>query len=138
MKNLLFCSILLLAFGCNSLKENKGAGTTDNTLKDGAYKVTSIIGTDISSEKLTLVISEDGQRVSGFGGCNNYSGNINPQGSETLFSKLTSTKKYCNSGLATEKLFLKEIQNVASISTEGNTMNLNNATGDPILILTNE
>ena len=138
MKNLLFCSILLLAFGCNSLKENKEAGTTDNTLKDGAYKVSSIVGTDISSDNLTLVISEDGQRISGFCGCNTYSGALNPQGSDALFSKLKTTKKYCNSGMTVENLFVKEMQNVASVSVNGNTMNMNNASGESIILVLKE
>ena len=84
------------------------------------------------------VISEEGQKVSGFGGCNTYSGNINPQGSETLFSRLMSTKKYCNSGLTTEKLFLKEMRNVTSVSVKGNTMNLNNASGESIILVLKE
>ncbi|MFT4669851.1 MAG: heat shock protein HslJ [Flavobacteriaceae bacterium] len=138
MKKLLFFSILLLAFGCNSLKEKQGAGTTDNTLKAGSYSVTSITGTDISSENLTLVISEEGQKISGFCGCNNYSGNINPQGSETLFSRLISTKIYCNSGLTTEELFLKEMRNVASVSVKENTINLKNASGGSIILVLNK
>ena len=135
MKNLIFCFVLLFAFGCNSLKEKKEG---DNTLEDGSYSVISIAGTDVSPEKLTLVISEKGQKVSGFGGCNNYSGNVNPQGSETLFSRLMTTKKYCNPGSTTETLFLKEMGNVASVSVIGNAMNLNNADGESILILSNK
>jgi heat shock protein HslJ len=135
MKYLIFCFVLLFGFGCNSLKEKKEG---DNTLEDGSYSVISIAGTDVSSGKLTLVISEKGQKVSGFGGCNNYSGKINPQGSEALFSRLMSTKKYCNPGSTTETLFLKEMENVASVSVKGNTMNLNNAVGESIILLSTE
>jgi len=135
MKNLIFCFVLLFAFGCNSLKEKKEGGST---LEDGSYNVTSIAGTDVSSDKLTLVISEKGQKVSGFGGCNNYSGNVNPQGSNTYFSRLSRTKKYCTDTMTTEDLFLKEMGNVASVSVIGNAMNLNNADGESILILSNK
>ena len=137
MKKLLFYSILLLAFGCNSLKEKKDA-EIDSTLKDGSYSVTSIVGTDISSENLTLVISEGGQKISGFCGCNTYSGALNPQGSDALYSRLKSTKKYCDSGMTTEKLFIKEMQNVASVSVKGNTVNMNNASGESIILILKE
>ena len=135
MKNLLFCSILLIAFGCNSLKEKKEGG---NSLDDGSYNVTSIAGTDVSSEKLTVVISEEGKKVSGFCGCNTYFGGINPHGSATYFSSLARTKKYCTDRMTTEELFLEEMQNVASISTEGNTVNLNNTGGETIIIASKE
>lgn len=134
MKNLLFCSILLLAFGCNSLKEKKDADGGNN-LKDESYSVTSITGTDISSENLTLVISEGGQKVSGFCGCNTYFGVINPQGSDALFTRLSTTKMLCNNNMTTERLFLKEIKNVTAVSIEGNSMNLLNATGETIIIV---
>jgi len=135
MKNLIFCFVLLFAFGCNSLKEKKEG---DNTLEDGSYSVISIAGTDVSPEKLTLVISEKGQKVSGFGGCNNYSGNVNPKGSDTYFSSLARTKKYCTDRMTTEDLFLKEMQSVVSISTKGNTVNLNNKAGESIIVLSTE
>ncbi|EDM44271.1 hypothetical protein SCB49_04560 [unidentified eubacterium SCB49] len=134
MKNLLICSILILTISCNTTKSKMEADTT-TTLSDGAYTVSTIRGENVSSEKLTLVVSEEGQRISGFSGCNSYFGAMNVESSDRLFSEMGATKKLCQSAMGTEKSFLNSLQTVSSITKEGSTLNLKNTNGETVIVL---
>lgn len=133
MKNLSFCLILILAFGCNSAKSKKDA--MYSVLKDDSYTVVSLMGNDISAEKLTMEISETDQRISGFSGCNTYFGAINSPESDVLFSGIAATKKFCATSMKTEKAFLAAVQNVIAISAKGNLINLTDGNGETTIVL---
>jgi len=134
MKKLLFFTLLALTFGCNSAKSKKDT-MLNSTLQDGSYKVVSVLGNDITSEMLTLDISESGKSISGFSGCNNYFGTVTNQTDGSLFSGIGATKKFCPDTMETEKSFLNEMSNVTQWESKDNTINLNDSNGDTIIVL---
>lgn len=73
----------------------------------------------------TMEFDAEGQRVSGFAGCNNYFGNytLTDQG-KVNFSELASTKKMCINSMNLEDAFLQTLDKSEWISVEGRTLNI--------------
>lgn len=134
MKTLLFYSLLILTFSCNSAKTKKDAMSM-NTLQDGSYTIVSILGSDVSTEKLTLDVSEVGTSISGFSGCNNYFGTIENKTDGFVFSGIGATKKFCPATMKTEKSYLGEMANVVSATTQEDQVHLKNGNGETIIVL---
>lgn len=134
MKTLLYYSILVLTFSCNSTK-SKTDGMSTNTLQDGSYTVVSILGNDVTAEKLTLDVSEAGKSISGFSGCNRYFGSIENNAKGLLFSGVGSTKMFCQESMKTEQSYLTEMRNVTSAIAKESLIHLKNDNGETIIVL---
>lgn len=80
-----------------------------------------------------LMLVADGERVNGFGGCNNFAGGFElPAPTRIRFSNLAKTLKACASGMETEDAFLKVLEQVDNYAINGNTLSLHRARMAPL------
>ena len=80
-----------------------------------------------------LMLVADGDRVNGFGGCNDFAGGFElPAPTRIKFSNLAKTLKACASGMETEDAFLKVLALVDNYAVNGNTLSLHRARMAPL------
>jgi len=92
----------------------------------GTYYITSLKGTKIKSLNLTLNFVENSDKVSGFSGCNRFSGTYAIKKDSIYFSPLIATKMYCEKTQKTENLMLSYLSKTNSFLVEENTLILKN------------
>ncbi|CAM3811752.1 META domain-containing protein [Flavobacterium cucumis] len=85
----------------------------------GSYSVEELMSRNVSEKE--YFISFDAKKVSGFMGCNMYSGTYEFQEASITLGPLMVTKKYCEGIMDDESLWLK-------VSSEISTFKLNNKT----------
>lgn len=89
------------------------------------------------STSLPFIYFEEDGRVSGFSGCNNYSGTYTLENPNNLtFSPLAATLKYCEESAEIEAIFMKVLSTIKSytVSKDGGILYLND--GDPRTVAT--
>ena len=105
---LLFAIILNACSASNQATSNISNDTmksAQNTL-NGTFTVSEMAVENLTTN-LTITFDEANSKVSGFSGCNNFSGNYTTEGNTIKFSALGSTKKMCvdkNSNLVESKM----------------------------------
>lgn len=75
---------------------------------------------------LTVIFDENSKRVSGFSGCNQFSGAFIIKENSITFSKLISTHMYCDETQEIENLMIKCLSNTNSFSIDENRLILKN------------
>ena len=112
----------------------------------GCSGVTSVVGTSWNVQKIgqrvleadpdkglpTVVFDAEGNRVSGFAGCNRYSGGYSLTGNALRFGSIASTKMACDNS-ATEDEMMLALASIQKYSLEGNKLILQGADGKGIL-----
>ena len=74
---------------------------------NGTYHIKSINDHDMSETELTLIFDKNDQKISGFSGCNRFTGNYTLDKNSIKVGPLASTKKMCpeaNNSFETEML----------------------------------
>lgn len=107
----IFCIGLGIMTSCGVTKP---ASLTD--ISNTTWELDHITG--MSKEQLpqpATLSFEDG-KVSGFLGCNNFSGNMNLDDQSVLFSELKGTMKACSVGSVTENHLLNAMTNATSMN----------------------
>ncbi|AUC74882.1 META domain-containing protein [Olleya sp. Bg11-27] len=129
---ILLFSILLNSCGAtkdntNTLAQDMSQDMTKQAIH-GNFTVASLDGQLASEQKLTLVFDKDTNRVSGFSGCNTFSGTYTVTGDQLSFGPLASTKMMCQDvANTTERTFLKTLSNTTNYTiTEDTIVLLNN------------
>jgi len=127
--------VLLSAHKCNEKTvEATGGGTPVGT----AQKVASILGakwtlSTVKGGKISMpegtempwvMLTEDGKKLEGFGGCNSLFGEYGIEGDRIKIIDLGSTKKYCEATQATESAFMAVLRATNQFSVEGDVMKL--------------
>ena len=90
--------IIVLLFVISSCKTSQGTATNNATLElEGAFKISSLNGNDVSDKGLTFILDESTNRVSGNSGCNTYGGGYELSETNDIisFSMIFASKKYC-------------------------------------------
>jgi putative lipoprotein len=84
----------------------------------------------------TLVLDADGT-ASGSGGCNNFHGSYQTSGNDLTFGPLASTRKQCaDDVMSVEQPYLAALQDSASYTIAGNTLTIDDSSGNPVLEFT--
>jgi heat shock protein HslJ len=132
--SVIFISSLLLS-SCKSSKETSSAKIS---LDDTQWRLIELMGRPIpatmtSVNEVTLKFIKEGNRVSGFSGCNTYAGGYaTPEPSKISFSQMLSTMKACPSNMDLESAYLKMLQEVDNYAIEGNVLSLKKAKMAPV------
>ena len=103
---MLVCSVMLVFGACSSTKDK----ATDNAkIFNIEWKMQSVKAKDNNSlvipqpEKMpTMTIATDGTSVSGYAGCNRYSGPVTIKGAKVTFGALAATKMFCMDSMDVE------------------------------------
>lgn len=103
---------ILLGFACrpsNQIGELVGA-INDRPLEGTVWLLTELNGKDISTveslKSISVLYSKDDKKVSGFAGCNSFTGSFEMNGSE-ISATLASTRMFCEGKMEIETEFLK-------------------------------
>ncbi len=82
----------------------------------GSYSVEILVGNDVSKKEYFISFEEN--RVSGFMGCNMYSGTYKIEGETIAIMPLMSTKKYCMDEMENENLWFKKASEIATFEID--------------------
>ncbi len=134
MQSMKFLTILLTIIIVQSCKcQKETTKMLDETQQEkpteilnGTYSISSIENNKTLPENLNITFDKNTNKVSGFSGCNQFSGTYKTKGNTILFSKLSTTKMYCENIMHVEQKLLNILNNVNSFSVEKNQINLKN------------
>lgn len=101
-----FLSLLLVvfAFSCNSTKTST---KNSEMIESGKYEITKLNGKDVTDKYLSMNIDLNENRISGYSGCNNFSGSLKADAKTLNASKVISTMRHCEDSQNIESKFLK-------------------------------
>lgn len=88
----------------------------------GSYSVNSLLSKDISNKDYFITFEED--RISGFMGCNLYSGTYEVNDSSIAIGALAATRKYCEKEMDYETTWMKIASEVTTYTLENKTLSL--------------
>ncbi len=104
------------------------AAAPASTLESQPWVVASVGSHSYASEAIgsrpTVEFDAAHQRVSGFSGCNNFTGSYQRSGQTLHIGTLASTLMACISGKEDDRAFLGAVQSATSYSIEGHTLTL--------------
>jgi len=145
-------TIVLITKACNNsnvVSETNSTNEAEMTLKGdialgdsiaiqtlnptGKYYITSLKETDTKSLNLTLNFVEGSNKVSGFSGCNHFSGTYTIKKDSIVFGKLISTKMYCEKTQNIEELVFNCLSQINSISLNKNVLIFKNEEGNSLI-----
>ena len=88
----------------------------------GSYSVNSLLSKDISDKDYFITFEAD--KISGFMGCNLYSGTYEANDSSIAIGALAATRKYCEKEMDYETTWLNIASEVATYKLENKTLSL--------------
>jgi len=129
-----FITILLTVFTLNSCGNSKATSNMqDNTdakqteTLSGRYLVSSLVAIDELPSDTYLSFDETTNRVSGYAGCNRFSGNYTVDGNNIAFTNIIATRMYCKETMPAEQNLISALENANTFSIANNVLTLNNA-----------
>jgi heat shock protein HslJ len=134
----IFSLLLAVSLFFPACKSSKETSSTTISIDDTQWRLIELMGSPIpatmtSVNEVTLQFSKEGNRVSGFSGCNTYGGGYTtPEPSKISFSQMLSTMKACPSNMDLESAYLKMLQEVDNYAIKGNVLSLNKAKMAPM------
>jgi heat shock protein HslJ len=130
IKIISFIIVLLAFIGCKGTQNNSN---DERTLESEEYAVLKLKEDSVQEFNLTLNFNLKENRISGFAGCNNYSGNIKVETNKLTVNSVVSTKKFCQEASERESKFLKSLNEVQVYSFEGETLQLKSNEGTVLI-----
>jgi heat shock protein HslJ len=120
---------------CGNTKDASAMQNNKQPINDisGKYQVSTIGTKDVSEYKLTLEFNDSTQMVTGFSGCNRFSGSYKLEGNSITFSPLASTRMACMDNVSSVETSMLEALSKANIISLNN-QSLTLLTGDDILL----
>ena len=113
---LISCALLFILSACASKKKNKEENQYHMTISSLQWRLLSVQSEEdgvlepAKDNLPTLMVSEDGE-VSGYSGCNHFSGKVTIKGSGLKFGNMVSTRKFCFESMNIENALLKALSN---------------------------
>jgi len=96
------------------------------------WTLTQINGESINTDKATISLDFDKNRVGGKGGCNGFGGTLEKNGDEIKISQIISTKMFCEEGSDVENKYLSTLEKVTKYQINGGKLQMLN--GDTIVL----
>jgi copper homeostasis protein (lipoprotein) len=113
--------------------ETCGAAFATSNLQETYWKLTRLHGNPVvvaeRQREPHIILRSGTDRVSGFAGCNTFSGGYKLNGNELTFSGVASTMMACIDGMEQEPAFLKMLDNVRKWKITGEHLELDDADG---------
>jgi len=114
---------------CGNSKDVAAMETNKEAMEviSGTYYVSSIGENNYASDELTIQFDENTNSVSGFLGCNRFTGTYKLDGNSISFGSLATTRMHCqeaNNNI--ERNMLAALNNVTSITTKNQNLILSN------------
>ena len=149
-KNIIPALIILFTISCNTTKKTntqaennsniKQEITSNNPITEKYWKLKTLAGKDIKmvenqEREQYFILKMDGNRVTGFSGCNNFNGSYTlEKGNRIHFTQMLSTLKACPNVNINESEFLKIFNLVDNYTINGDTLNLNIGRRAPLAV----
>ena len=135
-----FITILLTVFALKSCGNTKAASNMQDNIQSkqtevlsGKYNITSFADNKELPENIHLNFDAVANRVSGFVGCNNFSGKYTVNGNNIKFGPFMSTKMACKGFMDLEQSLLNTLEEeTITFSIENNVLTLKNGKKDLI------
>lgn len=107
---------------------------SSNGLLGKRWELVELNGQPVQKLAQVPYFTLEGDRISGFGGCNNFSGtySLDAGASRIRFSQLTSTLKACIAGMDVEKALQDVLGRADNYSLSGDSLTLNRARMAPL------
>lgn len=124
----LFISVYTF-MSCGNTKDASAMQNDKQSMNDisGKYQISTIGTNDVSEYNLTIEFNDSAKTVSGFSGCNRFSGSYNLNGNTITFSPLASTRMACMDAVNdVETNMLEALSNVNTASVDNQTLTLLN------------
>ena len=139
-----FITILLTVFLLKSCGNTKAATNMQDNIEakqteilTGKYMISSFVKNTELPKNIHLNFDETTNRVSGFAGCNNFSGAYSVTGKTIKFGTFISTKMHCKRFMDVEQGLLKTLEETTSFSIENNMLTLKNSKEDLVFATKN-
>lgn len=119
--------ILFTALGC--AQETK---EPDVTLTNTYWKLVELNDGAVEpgeGRELHMILRGDDQ-VSGYAGCNQFTGSVTVTGDGIAFGPIASTRRMCPDVMQQEDAFLQALENAARFAIEGEDLAIENAGGE--------
>jgi len=97
------------------------------------YFVEYLEGKNITDLMLSITLDEKSKTVSGFSGCNHYSGGYTIKSNSISFSQLITTRMYCENTQEIEDFMLECLSKINSFLLDGNRLILKNGETDLLI-----
>jgi heat shock protein HslJ len=126
---------ILFLSACSS---SKTPTVTPETIADYDWRLTELMGKAIPAaadpmNNITLKFNKADNRVSGFSGCNTYSGGYTSNDPLRIsFAQMISTMKACPTNMELESEYLQMLAGVDNYTVNGNVLSLNKARMAPL------
>lgn len=132
---ILFSGLLMNACGCHKKvnttdMENKITASTQNEKLSGVYTIQLLSEATVDSDKLILNFDSENKTVSGFSGCNNFSGSYKEINDNIEFENLIATEKYCNEDSKIESVFLAALSNTKTYQLKDGVLSFHSKKGN--------
>lgn len=108
-----------------------------HTLINTFWELKALDGDPVNGEsdkrKLNMVLVKEGNRVAGFSGCNQFSGEFMQEGDKLQIDRLVSTQMACFKGMEREQAFQEALRDTVSYTIDGPTLKLYDADNEVVL-----
>jgi putative lipoprotein len=104
----------------------------DVTLTNTYWKLVELDGGAVEpgeDRELHMTLRGDDQ-VSGYAGCNQFTGSVTVSGDGIAFGPIASTRRMCANAMQQEGAFLQALENAARYAIEGEDLAIENAGGE--------
>ena len=126
-----FIIIALTVFAMKSCGNQKATANMQNDINakqveklSGTYTITIIGNNTKLPEDAHLTFDESKLRVSGYAGCNRFSGDYSTEGNTIKFGALVSTKMYCKRFMDIENNLLRALEKANYFSLENGILSI--------------
>jgi heat shock protein HslJ len=126
-----------LLSACASLTGREGATPPSlAALSHGVWVAENIDGKGVIDRLQSRIQFTSEGRVSGSGGCNNFTGGVELKGNELKFGPLASTRKLCTGSVQQqEDAFFAALAKARTVRTDKGLLFMSDAQGNPVLRL---
>lgn len=128
---------IMVSRASGSVADMARADSEPNSLVGTFWELTEIRGDALNKEsdqrKLNMVLSEEGQRISGFSGCNQFTGTYTLNGDQLQVGPLASTMMACFKGMEQEDAYQKALQAATHYQIRGPILQLLDSDNEVVL-----
>jgi heat shock protein HslJ len=129
--------IFLSLFAVKTCDNHQNNITVQNPTLSGNYQINYIADLNLNDHNLTIAFDDETKQVSGFSGCNRFSGTYTVKKNSLKMGPLASTKMFCDDSKNNmETKLLELLTKVDAFKTNGDSLSL--STNKNILIKANK
>lgn len=126
----LLVTICTMASCCASKNDSKKDGMGNDIVK--TYAITQLFNDVVVDDNVTLTLNFKDKTLSGYSGCNNFSGSFTQENNTIKIGPLASTKKMCPD-ISSEDMLFKALANTEKINMNTGKLELANSSGESLL-----